>query len=337
MRTIDEIKLRIQDKILSETELDNIMIQYDFLPDDSDNDDIIKYTNGRLWIWLDYARDNHGNVLIDNVRKAIKTKGVETKVEPFATFQDLRQVQEFFWNHRNYDYWLIGWLMVSLGRRVGDIINLRWSDIFFPNGEFRVRLSTLKEEKTGKVVGIYLNEFAKYCIREYMGTQGVQMTLFNGENIVNDDKIFKHCEAAFRKALKLAVNKIGLKYPVSTHSYRKFFGNMLYKLHPNDPDAIKMIQYIFGHSSEEITKMYIATIDEKKDRYVQDMSEFLSCLYKGENFQIDDSPVISLKTKDLREIIQSACLRQIDSNASVEDVLNFVNNFIVLAEQKQLK
>lgn len=200
-----------------------------------------------------------------------------------------------------------------------------------------MRLSTLKEEKTGKVVGIYLNEFAKYCIREYMGTQGVQMTVFNDENIVNDDKIFKHCVAAFRKALKLAVKKIGLKYPVSTHSYRKFFGNMLYKLHPNDPDAIKMIQYIFGHSSEEITKMYIATIDEKKDRYVQDMSEFLLCSYKGENFQIDDSPVISLKTKDLREIIQSACLRQIDPNASVEDVLNIVNDFIGLAEQKQLK
>ncbi len=116
-KLINEIKKRVGSDILSETKLENIMYGYDYLPvEDNEEDDILKFTNGRGQIWIDIFRDDSGGVLADNIRQVTKEKDVETRVEPFHTFEDLKAVLDYFYENKQYHHWLCGWLMTALGR-----------------------------------------------------------------------------------------------------------------------------------------------------------------------------------------------------------------------------
>ena len=330
---IDEIKAKIGNDIVSETELENLMAElgYSTLTTDDDTENIIKYTNFKRQIWIDVVRDEENNLICENVRQVTKEKGEETKVEPIHTFEELLAIEDYFKGNKQYQYWLIGWLIASLGRRVGDIIALKWSDLYKINGTFRDRLSTLKEEKTGKTIGLSFTNFARARVEEYCLLENINpMEHYN-------DGVFTVGSAAFRKNLKKAIDHIGIDYPVSTHSLRKFFGTMLAKLHPNDGNAIKIIQYIFGHSSEEITKVYIGTIDEKKDKFVNDLSEYLENSYVGKAYEIDNSPVITLKTADLRELIQQIYTEGTSANSQDgTEIASAIGKFITIAESKMV-
>ena len=330
---IDEIKAKIGNDIVSETELENLMTELGYSPltTDDDVENLIKFTNYKCQIWIDVVRDEENNLICENIRQVTKEKGEETKVEPIHSFEELLAIEDYFKDNKQYQYWLIGWLIASLGRRVGDIVALKWSDLYKINGNFRDRLSTLKEEKTGKTIGLSFTNFARARIEEYCELENINpMERYN-------EKVFSVGSAAFRKNLKKAIDFVGIDYPVSTHSLRKFFGTMLAKLHPNDGNAIKIIQYIFGHSSEEITKVYIGTIDEKKDKFVNDLSNYLESSYNGKSFEIDNSPVITLKTVDLRELIQQIYTEGISTNsADGTKIASAIGKFISIAESKMV-
>lgn len=333
MAIVEDIKKRIHGEVVSETELENIMAEFGYSPSVTDDDveNLIKYTNYKCQIWIDTIRDEENNLLCENIRQVTKEKGDETKVEPIHTFDELQAIEDYFKGNGQYQYWLIGWLIASLGRRVGDIVSLKWCDLYKMNGNFRDRLSTLKEEKTGKTIGLSFADFARARVEEYCLLENINpMERYN-------EGVFTVGSAAFRKNLKKAIDHVGIDYPVSTHSLRKFFGTMLAKLHPNDGNAIKIIQYIFGHSSEEITKVYIGTIDEKKDKFVNDLSDYLKASYVGKSYEIDNSPVITLKTADLRELIQSIYTEGMNSkDVSGTEVASTISKFIAVAESKMV-
>lgn len=333
MAIIDDIKRKISGEVVSETELENLMAEIGFSPltTDDDMENLIKFTNYKCQIWVDVVRDEENNILCENIRQVTKEKGEETKVEPIHTFEELLAIEDYFRDNKQYQYWLIGWLIASLGRRVGDIVALKWSDLYKINGNFRDRLSTLKEEKTGKTIGLSFTNFARARVEEYCELKNIKpMEHYN-------EGVFTVGSAAFRKNLKKALDHVGIDYPVSTHSLRKFFGTMLAKLHPNDGNAIKIIQYIFGHSSEEITKVYIGTIDEKKDKFVGDLSDYLENSYDGKAYEIDNSPVITLKTADLRELIQSIYTEGMSAaNQSGTEIASAIGKFITIAESKMV-
>ena len=333
MAVIDDIKANIYNEVISETELENLMSEFGFsvLNTDEEMENLIKFTNYKCQIWVDVVRDEENNLLCENVRQVTKEKGEETKVEPIHTFDELLAIEDYFKNNGQNQYWLIGWLISALGRRVGDIVSLKWSDLYKINGSFRDRLSTLKEEKTGKTVGLSFSNFARTRVEEYCSMENINpMEHYN-------EKVFTVGSAAFRKNLKKAIDFVGIDYPVSTHSLRKFFGTMLSKLHPNDGNAIKIIQYIFGHSSEEITKVYIGTIDEKKDKFISDLSDYLENSYEGKAYEIDNSPVITLKTADLRELIQEIYTEGMSANGqSGTEIASTIGKFITIAEAKMV-
>lgn len=325
-----EIKKRLVGEVLSETELENIMSEYRYYPlQDEETEDIAKYTNYSSQIWAKYERDENNYLLITDTVFATKEKGRTTKVEPFHSFEDLNKVLKYFKDNKKYHHWLISCLMISLGRRVGDTMSLKWSDLYTHNGKFKGRLTTLKEEKTGKTVGVRLHEFARECITEYC-----QLKNINPLQCYNE-KIFNIGTDAYRRAVKEAVQEVGIEYPVSTHSFRKFYGNTMYKLHPQDVDSIKMIQFMFGHASEDITRDYIGEIDEKIDRYNQDYSDYLSAKSDGKDFGIDNTPVIVLKTTDLREVLQRAYLMGRENNNEGNDI-EIMNQLLAVVDEKRI-
>lgn len=326
MKKIDKIKEGLCGNIYSATELDNLMAEKGFAQieaDDQAEDGVIKYTNYKLQIWLTVDRDTNSNILVSDVKSVTKVGGVATKVDPFHTYADLSRILSYFWDHGQYHHWLCGNLMVSFGRRVGDTLSLRWSDLFLVNGKYRERLITLQEEKTGKVVGVRIHDYAKECINKYCE----KMCINPMEHY--QEFIFSIGNAAFRAALKKAVAEVGLTYPVSTHSFRKFYGNMMYKLHPQDADSLSIVQSMFGHSDPNITKMYIGAIDEKIDKYNIDYAEYLKDASKGKEIAFKNTPIYSLKSDDIRSIISMAYKLGKDGNHISEiDDMNFLLSLV---------
>ena len=331
MKKIDRIKKELCGNVYSVTELDNIMAEKGFTQIESDDlteDGIIKYTNCKIQLWLTVDRDEDDNILVSYAKSVTKVGGVATKVDPFHTYDDLNKVLSYFWDHEQYHHWLCGNLMVSFGRRVGDTLSLGWSDLFLINGEYRGRLVTLQEEKTGKIVGVRIHDYAKECIRKYCERVNINPIEHYQESV------FSIGAAAFRAALKRAVTEVGLIYPVSTHSFRKFYGNMMYKLHPQDADSLSIVQSMFGHSDPNITKMYIGAIDEKIDMYNADYAEYLLDASKGKEVAFKNTPIYSLKSDDIRDIISIAYQlgKQDDHVLEVEDI----NYLLSLVEERRV-
>lgn len=328
---VKELKKKLSNELISETELENLMYEYGYIPmeEDTDSETILKFQCATNRVWIDVVRGDDMLLLVDNVRIATKEKGVETEAEPFRSFEDLRAIQDYFWNNKLYAYWLGGWLMTSFGRRVNDIFSLKWSDIYRPDGRFKERLD-IEEEKTGKKVGILIWDFPKQRIAEYCEALGINpLDNYNG-------KIFNRGSAAFRTALReKAIPFVGIEYPVSTHSYRKYFGNLIYKLHPNRADRLTILKILFGHSSEKITEVYIGDIDETKDLFVSDFSKFLEKSYSGEEYMIDNSPVITFRTQDLRQIVTEIYLKgkQVVIDGDNKSDIDVINDLITKIEK----
>lgn len=326
-RKIDTMKKDMVGEVFSPTELENYMHDYDFVIVESDEPEnaqnVIKFTNYKSQIWIECEIDEENNILILNLKSISKINSESTRVEPFRTYQDLEKVLNYFKENRMYHHWFTSCLMVSLGRRVGDTIALKWSDLFLQNGSYRERLTTLKEEKTGKVVGVKLNALAKYYIEEYCKLVKVKPMEHYKE------KIFSSSDAAFRKMLKQAVQATGLTYPISTHSFRKYYANTIYKLHPQDADNLMILQTMMGHSDLEITKIYINEIDRKQDAYNNDYSDYMLKMKDGVDVEISNSPILSVRWEDFREIL-SKCW---DMAQNGEDKFNGINNLIGMAEK----
>ena len=335
-KVIDKVKEQLEGEIFSLTELENIMGIYGYVPLEAENDseDVIKFTNYASEMWIKPETHDGDCVIVDKVTLSTKLESKPTKVRVFQSYEDLIAVIDYFKAHEQYDLWLIAWLCTSLGRRVGDVISLKWSDIFKPNGTYRYRLETLKEEKTGKIVGALINALAQKIIDEYCYVKGVNPVAVYTERIFIDsgkdsEKAQKNKYEQFRKALKEAVGAAGIIYPVGTHSFRKWYANTLYKLHPQDANNLKTVQQMLGHSSEEMTAIYIEEIDRRIDRYNTDYAEFMLNKMDGKETEISNSPIVSLKAEDFRDILSQLW----DKAQSGMDKFDGINEIMGVAEK----
>lgn len=323
-KTIDKIKEKILEQVLSQDELENIMAEFRYHPVEKDDDtDTIKFTNYSSQIWIDGERDSDGNILISKVRSVNRLESEPTRVEPFRTYEDLEKVMNYFKDNGYYNHWITGWLMTSLGRRVGDTIALKWSDIFRKDGKYRERLTQLEEEKTGKKLAPRLNALARLKIDEYIDMMKIKPMQHYNEQIVDTSS------AAFRKMVKKAIDSVGLEYSLSTHSFRKWYANTIYRLHPQDADNLMIVQTLLGHSSLETTKIYIGEIDKKQDKYNEDYSAYMISKGNGIDMDISNSPTISVQSDDFRNLLS----KLYDMGHNGEDKFESINKIICMAEQ----
>lgn len=315
-RKTDIIKEKILNEVLSITELENIMSEFEFVPVETEDDmDLIKFTNYKSQIWIEGETDYEENILITNMSVVNRVESEPTRVEAFRSYEDLEKVLNWFWDNGHYSHWITAWLMTALGRRVGDTCSLKWSDIYKKDGNYRERLTQLKEEKTGKKVAPILNALAKMKIEEFTSvTEATPMNRYT-------EKIVDTKPSAFRKMLKKAVSEVGLTYDISTHSFRKYWATTIYKLNPQDADNLMIVQTMLGHSSSEITKIYIGEIEKKQDNYMRKYSDYLISKGQGINMEISNSPMMVIKAEDFREIL-SKCWDMSQNGISKFDGIN---------------
>ena len=315
-RKTDIIKEKILNEVLSITELENIMSEFEFVPVETEDDmDLIKFTNYKSQIWIEGETDYEENILITNMSVVNRVESEPTRVEAFRSYEDLEKVLNWFWDNGHYSHWITAWLMTALGRRVGDTCSLKWSDIYKKDGNYRERLTQLKEEKTGKKVAPILNALAKMKMEEFTSvTEATPMNRYT-------EKIVDTKPSAFRKMLKKAVSEVGLTYDISTHSFRKYWATTIYKLNPQDADNLMIVQTMLGHSSSEITKIYIGEIEKKQDNYMRKYSDYLISKGQGINMEISNSPMMVIKAEDFREIL-SKCWDMSQNGISKFDGIN---------------
>jgi integrase len=130
--------------------------------------------------------------MADN-RYATKKKG-KTEVYPFWNLEDIKNMVEWFENHNEWDGYLITMFELLLGRRIGDTVSMKWSDLYYENGNQREEITTIEEQKTGKTTEIPISNMVFEVVNKYCNHTNVKpMEIY-------DDYIFNFpCKTAWIK------------------------------------------------------------------------------------------------------------------------------------------
>lgn len=299
-------------------------------------------------------------------RNYVTKRHGKTECYPFWNLKDIKNVVEWFEDKNDWDGYLITLLELLLGRRIGDTISMKWSDLYYENGRERDEVTTIEEQKTGKFTtvplnGVVFDAVEVYCKKTntdpmdnydeyifaykqktewinrkdskiYLSNSIEDWCLFLGKdfsdkrkekiqkdfqkqseykvlgeylyNVVEFMDIVKWQSDAYRNKLLQAVKENNIPYPVSTHSLRKTFGYLIYKIHPYDPDCLLSLQRLFNHADLQTTMSYIGLTAEKNRKYVNDLGELIKDVLNGNETAISNNmPVIALKREDYGNII----------------------------------
>lgn len=206
-------------------------------------------------------------------RKTNYRKGEEQTVFPIKSRKQLDDIAAWLKENADRKYLLAFILGINLGLRANELLELKRSDVFFPDGRIRYivgdctdttdRISVF-QDKVDKRRGLYLNESCVHAIEWYYGDK----------RYYNDDYIFASREGGhievdtLRKILKKAAKACGVKQNIGTHTLRKTFGYFHYM---SNHDVV-FLQRLFGHSSALITMRYIGIADEEEKRAYHSVS-----------------------------------------------------------------
>ncbi len=229
-------------------------------------------------------------------RKPNYRKGGEQTVFPIKHRDQMDAMAS--WLRENADRkYLLGFILgINLGLRANELLELKNSDIFFPNGEIKyvsedysdtTDKMSVYQNKVHKRRGMYLNSScvkalnwyfpvrdASICKDVYLFPSGEHKTRKDRKGNVRDDNVPDvegnyHIEVdTLRKVLKNAAKACGLKQNIGTHTLRKTFGYFHYQSNHD----IVFLQRLFGHSSALITMRYIGVADEEEKKAYHDVS-----------------------------------------------------------------
>ncbi len=160
-----------------------------------------------------------------------------------AIGRELKQDSE-----RNYLIFMIG---IYTGLRISDILLLKVSEV-------KRQYINIRAQKTGKETRILINSTLKEAINDYLNTVDLKP----------DEYLFKSRVKKYKPIGRVQVynilNDVAKKFnltEIGTHTLRKTFGYWHYK---QFRDSV-LLQTIFGHSSEDVTKRYIGINQDTMD------------------------------------------------------------------------
>lgn len=349
MKRTDRLKQKMT-VLYTLEELDKIAEEEGYYPLEDDSEEVqhaLVYTNGKSQLWIKYEK-NDGLYKITDITCGNKKRG-KTRVRAFRNYTEIKLMMDYFREHNQYDHFLTMMFSLLTGRRVGDTLSLKLSHIFYENGQKRDFITTLEEEKTDKYMTLKISGALWGYIDWYLDKTGITpKNNINGDLFPTDKKQFLYQtknvkfqkeyknamekaldsqESSYRYAFKKAADANGIK-DVSTHTPRKSFGYWAHKLNPQDVDNLDVLQTIFGHASRETTKIYIDEIPEKGEKIFEQVGNFVSDIDNGIEPEINNSPILSIKTSDLRDLFIMAC----DESIKGRDKTDILNELYSIAE-----
>jgi integrase len=185
--------------------------------------------------------------------------------DPIRDPKQLHQLAEYWLkrgNYRNYALIVFG---AHTALRIGDLLRLKWDDVYdAKSGEFRTHI-VLTEKKTGKQKTIALNpkaiEALCLCLAHRRGKY-----IFAGNR--RDEKAISRIQAW--RVIRAAAEAIKAAGRITCHSLRKTFGYFAWKagIMP------VMLMDIFNHSSFEITRRYLGITQDDRDNVYLNIALF---------------------------------------------------------------
>ncbi|MCM1125968.1 MAG: tyrosine-type recombinase/integrase [Lachnospiraceae bacterium] len=185
--------------------------------------------------------------------------------QPIKDLKTLKSFRDYFKyekpNPRNYALIITG---LNSALRISDILHLTWGDVYdFNRQKWRTHI-TAREQKTGKVNRIFINEAVKKALLFYQCP-----VLSSEKDWIFCSKISAQKDSAGQplsryqayRIIKEAAVHAGLSSSVSCHSLRKTFGYHAWK--QGTPPALLM--NIYNHSSYQITKRYLCIDQDDRD------------------------------------------------------------------------
>ncbi|MCM1102512.1 MAG: tyrosine-type recombinase/integrase [Clostridium sp.] len=246
-----------------------------------------------------------------------------TEVYPFWYMEDIKNMMDYFKMKEMLHWYLAFNFGLLLGRRVGDTLSFKWSDFFYENGRMKDEIE-IKEQKTGKITRPYVCRAYKDALQLYIDKTGIDpmenyndfiITTHQKSQLLKDKNKYTDKEwnelfwkatqsqaSAYRKQFKIAADACNIQYPVSTHSTRKTFGYWSIKLHPYDVTTVDKLQLVFEHSDRNTTLKYSGIARENMIKLYNDMGDFVTDITNGKKPIIKNSPVLAIKSEDVREL-----------------------------------
>lgn len=269
--------------------------------------------------------------------KSNKKKGVKSEVYPFQ-IEDAQKIVQYFKDNEMWLHFLVFTFSCNMARRITDTLSLQWKHLFNPEtGNIRNDLLEISEQKTGKLANPRINSACRSAIKTYVEKTGCDPSADDYQRPVFLQLSGTHkgsviTDAGYRKALKKAAKAVGIEYNVGTHSTRKMFGMLNRMLHPNDYDSMEILRTILNHSDSKTTERYIGLTKQKVDKYYDDMGTlFEDYIVGGKKYNFVSSPIVSIDTNDLRDIIKLAYEAGRD-NANNQDAMRHVDAITEIME-----
>lgn len=101
-------------------------------------------------------------------RNYVTKKKGKTEVYPFWNMSDIKNVVEWFEKNNEWDGYLITLLELLLGRRIGDTVMMKWSDLYYENGNRKNEIDTIEEQKTGKITNLPVSNMVWEAVDNYL-------------------------------------------------------------------------------------------------------------------------------------------------------------------------
>ena len=188
--------------------------------------------------------------------------------EPIKDKQDLQKFKSYYESiHPDSRNALLLTIGLNTALRIGDILVLRWNDVYnFEKERVRSHIR-VQEQKTGKLNIVAINP-----------TLNGKLTLFRAENqaasggdYLFQSKKYKGQPLSRYQAFRItreAAAYAGLEEHISCHSLRKTFGYHAWK--QGVPPV--MLMKIFNHSSYQITIRYLCIEQDEKDEVFRNIA-----------------------------------------------------------------
>lgn len=186
--------------------------------------------------------------------------------EPIRNKQQLHDMAEYFRQRgefRNYTLIILG---VYTALRIGDLLRLRWTDVYDEERRKLHSRISLKEQKTGKYKEIALNEQAIKALKLYFPHRKGDY-IFASRN--NTGHPITRTQAW--RIIHEAAAAVDITGHISCHSLRKTWG---YHAWTSGKVSPVVIMDIYNHSSYEVTKRYLGVAQDDRDKAYLSMELF---------------------------------------------------------------
>ena len=189
------------------------------------------------------------------------------KSEPIRNLQDIQRIKQYLLARERWrDYALII-TGLNTALRIGDLLNLKWENVYdFQTSTF-FRHVYIKEQKTAKNNIVSIN--ANVCdslrlLKSHLPLVSEKDYLFQSR-LHNSRPIHRSRAYAIIREVSTALD---IKGTISCHSLRKSFGYHAWK----QGYSPAIIMEIYNHSSFEITRNYLSINQDDKDQLYMNIS-----------------------------------------------------------------